>query len=160
MFMVIANVVIVIVGQKEWRTFAIGFVVMAICYSALLVVVERKVAQSTEIPLRGYLPTTALWYSLKEPLTRQQFFMNDAAIPTDKNPTLANDNYTVLDGDGNKIGKLASGGIKLVKTPTNDQFEMTGYAVWYILLGYLGGKFAVGFQRFQNNQETPLQPSE
>lgn len=170
MLLVFSMVAISRVGRHHWRTFATGFCCFTIGYLAALLLVENP--NLSTFPTIGQLPTTNLMFQCQEILTHTRYIKDGKVIPASRE--LKIDTYgNVIDSDGNSLGStMAVGplipgvmgtpnaGIQIVRNPDPIAYITLGHVFWALLLGYLGGKFAVGFQRFQNNQETALQPSE
>ncbi|QDU76597.1 hypothetical protein Pan97_36490 [Bremerella volcania] len=161
------------VGRGPWRAFATGFCCFAIGYFAALILVENN--SFTLFSELRQLPTTNWMYHWQPVLTHTKYMKDGEAIPASLAPTM--DIYgNVTDSEGNSLGSTMVGGgggfiigsgqnmvinaIQVVHTPSQETYFTLGHVFWALLLGYLGGKFAVGFQRFQENQETSQQPIE
>lgn len=167
MLLVFSLLAIAWVGRGSWRTFATGFCCFSFAYLAALVLVET--GQSRLFQGVGQLPTTSLMITWQSSLTRTQYIKDGQPISDELKPTMDNMG-NVIDADGNTLGStIAMGGggffagggpgtpvpaIYVKQTPNYSTYMTLGHVFWTLLLGYLGGKFAVGFRRFQDNQET------
>lgn len=160
------------VGRGSWQAFATGFCCFAIGYFAALLLVENN--SFSLLQEVRQLPTTNWMYHWQPALTQTKYMKDGEAIPASLDPTM--DMYgNVVDSEGNSLGSTMIGGggfiggggpnvviqaIQVERTPSHEAYFTLGHVFWALLLGYLGGKFAVGFQRFQNNQETKPAPVE
>lgn len=177
MLFLFALFVIARVGRGQWRTFATGFCCFTIGYLAALLLVENN--SYSIFPNIHQLPTTIAMYQLQPVLTQTSYMKDGERIPASLNPTV--DIYgNVTDSAGNNLGSTLMGGgggygggfvggggpnmvisaIEVKATPNYQTYFTLGHVFWALLLGYMGGKFAVGFQRFQENQETAQLPIE
>lgn len=151
------------VGMGEVRTFASGFVAWTMVYLLACIAIECNLGLFEEGAEPFVLPTTTLWEQLREPLTRFELKPLDesASYPGVR---VSDDGLSVLNENGVEIGYVAdwsgrdvSGvGFFIKETPGATRFLRTGYLLWYLVLGHLGGKSAVGFARFQDQQEEIL----
>ena len=148
------------VGVGEARTFALGNVAWTVVYLLACIAIECDLGLFKKEPERFVLPTTYLWEQLREPLTQFELRpLNESASYPDAH--VSDDGRSVLDENGVEIGyvadwsgrKVSGIGFYIKETPSATRFLRTGYLLWYLALGYLGGKFAVAFARFQNRQE-------
>ncbi|MHC2070556.1 hypothetical protein ACYFX5_24055 [Bremerella sp. T1] len=163
MGIVIGNLIVIAVARNQPRTFAIGFTLAAFSYAVLSLIVEHRIGETSEFRLDRELPTTKLWMELREPITREYFYLDDKLIPESRKPTFLEDGRTVVDKDGTKLGRVSSLGgskLKIKESPSGTMFIRTGFVVWTLLLGYLGGKFAVGFRRYQDRQSIEPKPQD
>lgn len=163
------------VGRGPWRAFATGFCCFTLGYLAALFLVENT--NYSIFPNIHQLPTTIAMHQLQPFVTQTSYLKDGERIPASLNPTV--DLYgTVTDAEGNTLGSTLMGGgggyggggfigggtgkvitaIEVKSTPNYQTYFTLGHVFWALLLGYVGGKFAVGFQRFQENQETNQPP--
>ncbi|WP_146118552.1 hypothetical protein [Blastopirellula marina] len=164
MLILIAMLVLAFTGRKEWRTFAIGFALAAAFFG---VVSKTNPAE---------IPTQWIWDQLRDHVSRRVFVLDDAIMADSQTLSVTPDGL-VRDEEGQPVGGLSgfapNGGyfsgpdqslnlptIHFDYAPTTSTFQQTGRAFWFLLLGYLGGKFAVGFRRYQDNMEAATMQSE
>lgn len=163
MVLVFAMLAIAFVGRRDWRVFGVGFSAFAIGYFLTLAIVERS---SESIPnTMGQLPTTYALMLCQESLTYVTYKVDGEVIPSEREPKLLASG-TLVDRDGNRLGSnlvgpfipgLTSqpkGMVIVVHTPDPLTFHTLGQIFWMLLFGYLGGKFAVAFVRYQDRRET------
>jgi len=164
-------VTMALIGKDSWRIFSIGFVVFALGYFTAGIVIKN---QSLSLPnSHQELPTDYLWSQLYESIVQRVYFKDGKPISEDLEPK-SDEWGNVTDKNGNYLGNLnaketnargsfgGGGGVptpggppvKLRSIPWWETFQTIGHLLWMLTFGYLGGKFAVGFQRFQHNQET------
>ncbi|RCS54690.1 hypothetical protein DTL42_06065 [Bremerella cremea] len=164
MLILIAMLVLAFTGRKEWRTFAIGFALAAAFYG-----VVSKI-NPTEIP------TQWIWDQLRDPVSRRVFVLDGDTMVDSQTLSVTPDGL-VRDKEGQPVGGLVGFGpnkdyfsgpdqslnlprIYFDYAPTTTTFQRTGETFWFLLLGYLGGKFAVGFRRYQDNMEATTMQNE
>ncbi|MFN3152028.1 hypothetical protein [Bremerella sp.] len=178
MLFLFALIAISRVGRGPWRAFATGFCCFTIGYLAAFFLVENN--NYSIFPNIHQLPTTIAMHQLQPYVTHTIYLKDGKPIPASLNPTV--DIYgNVADSNGNNLGSTLMGGgggyggggfmggsgpntvitaIEVKSTPNYQTYFTLGHIFWALLLGYVGGKFAVGFQRFQENQETSQPPTE
>ncbi len=157
MLILIAMLVLASTGRREWRTFAIGFALAAAFYG---VISKTNPAE---------IPTQWIWDQLRDHVSRRVFVLDDAIMADSQTLSVTPDGL-VRDQEGQPVGGLSgfapTGGyfsgpgqssnlptIHFDYAPTTSTFQLTGRAFWFLLLGYLSGKFAVGFRRYQDKLE-------
>lgn len=157
MLIMIAMLVVAFTGRGEWRTFAIGFALAVAFYGVV----------STTKPAE--IPTQWIWDQLRDHVSRQVFVLDGEPLPDSQKLSVTPDGL-VRDENGQSIGGLSgfapngdyySGpdqSLNLPRiyfdyAPTTAVFQAVGKAFWPMLLGYLSGKFAVGFRRYQDHKE-------
>ncbi|PQO42123.1 hypothetical protein [Blastopirellula marina] len=156
MLLVFSMLTIAIIGRDGWRWFGAGFSVFAVGYFATWMTMESFGNQFPDL-LRP-MPTTDLLRQLQESLTYISFEKDGQPIPAELEPIM-NDAGDVYDRHGNRLGgtnrfdPFLAPSVRVVQTPSTDTYHTLGQIFFMLLLGYLGGKFAVGFARFQGRQE-------
>ncbi|MEW4561216.1 hypothetical protein AB1K70_01750 [Bremerella sp. JC770] len=161
LLMLIASILVVIlcIGSGYLRTFCIGFASAVGVYLLALILVESPYGIFVAEDVR--LPTTTIWAKMQPHIT--QIRAGSYPRSSVNKELIWQDDSTLKDVDGNHYGAVRN--LDLIKSPIIGQqyidfapslnvFYAIGQSVWLLTLGYLGGKFAVGFQRFQHNQET------
>lgn len=165
MLLVFSMLTIAMVGRGDWRWFGAGFSVFAIGYFATLIFVERS---EGELPqFMPQMPTTYLLMLCQESVTYRSFIKDGDVVSSDLGPVLTSSGL-VTDRNGNALGEYmgslpsgfipglagnSPGTVVTVLTPGPFTYHTLGQIFFMLLLGYLGGKFAVAFARFQDRQE-------
>ncbi len=163
MLLVFCMLTIAFVGRREWRWFGAGFSVFAVGYFLTLVIVERP--QEAIPNTLSQLPTTYLLLQCQEALTHTRYELDGKEIPAELEPRVGPLGQ-VVDRDGNSLGNVhygpnipgfiapPTGSVFLTYTPDPSTYHTLGQTFWMLLFGYVGGKFGVGFARYQVRQET------
>ncbi len=153
--LVLAWFTLALVGHGRLRAFAIGFVVFVLGYHLIAAVVVHGVVALNVIDNR--MPPIRLWGQLHEPIVRRVFMKDGQPIDASLEPTLSSRGI-VTDKQGNRLGTIHFTGagrprIEVVDRPGLREFYTVGELLWTLLLGYLGGKFAVVAYRYQQRNE-------
>ncbi|MBA2117995.1 hypothetical protein [Bremerella alba] len=112
------------------------------------------------------LPTTIVWESGYESLEHKVYkYRDNGEVISSSLEPHRDPQGNVLDKDGNVLGVHGVNGnnlrsIGVYTVPKAGTYYVVGELLWAMLLGYLGGKFVLGFRRFQDNQETEAKPTE
>ncbi|PQO42121.1 hypothetical protein [Blastopirellula marina] len=143
-------------GKGVSRVFAQGFVAWAAVYLLAFVMMESRleVFHRREIPL----PTTVLWGELQLHISEFRYRHHESQAYSN---VISRGNYgEIFDASGNLVGRMHNGiakgqlGVDTEIAPTSGVFYVTGQLLWVLGLGYLIGKFAVGFRRYQENVQS------
>ncbi|MFN3152029.1 hypothetical protein [Bremerella sp.] len=140
----------------EPRTFAAGFAIMLVGYLVLSMAMHAGLVR-----LSAYYfnkpPMTDLWDEAYELIRRDVYKYRDdgQAIPSSLEPYKDPQGY-ILDKQGNVLGihgvtdgKLR--GVQILSLPAASTYLVVGELLWALSLSYLGGKFVIGFRRYQEN---------
>ncbi len=143
-------------AMGETRRFAAGFSVLMIGYLLLSVAIQAGTFKVFSVYVNE-LPTTMLWENGHDLVKRKVYKYQDTKeiISRSLGP-YKDEQGQVRDHQGNVLGIHGTGtssmrGILIYTYPTDDAYDVVGELFWALLLGYLGGKFVVGFHRYQEN---------
>ena len=145
-------------GETKW--FAAGFSILAIGYLGLSMAVQAGMVRVGAVYVNE-LPTTMVWQNGYEWIKRETFRYadNSEAISSSLEPYRDPQGY-ILDKKGNVLGVDTAGAnklrhVRIFIVPSVGTYSVIGELSWALLLGYLGGKFVVGFRRYQENARLP-----
>jgi len=165
---VMAAGIFVLVDRGQRHSFAIGFLVCALGYGAIVQncrtivnIGDASRSRNNEIerPTDGWLPTTQAILSLYNSIARSMW----RNVPTNEvvaeqdlpenaqrvqmpNPYGDQRYYAVSESGrlsmipNNQVG--ANAYLSMGRQPNRDYFMLIGHFLWALLLGYVGGKFA------------------
>ncbi len=176
MMFALSALVIAFLGRNEARFFSVGFSVLLIGYLTLSLIGQAKVLNIMSVSFDA-LPTTTLWEQAYETI-KQVSYKNEKEgtyIASSLEPQM--DQLGVIrDKDGNRIGVVGGTGggfssgakiggntvpvIRVLVKPSRGSFRTVGEVFWMLLFGYLGGKFAIGFRRYQDRQSIEPKPQD
>jgi hypothetical protein len=132
-----AFAIVAFVARAEFRSFALGFLIPVVTYSAAVL----SIGKSELDPYEGMLPTTKLLKPCFELLVNREYvnLMTNQPVP-DYDPT-AN---TGLGGGG-----MGGSPVGMRETPDRPTFMSLAHVLLAVMFGYIGAKFAVWVDRKQ-----------
>ncbi len=141
----LAIAIIAFVGRDQLKCFATGFLIPVIAYAGLHIA-----AGNDELdPYEGKLPSTRMLQPMFDVVvTRTWVDLNTGKELPDYNPAA----FPVRHEGG---GMLPAGmsPVARAESPDRTAFMTLGHVLMAMLLGYVGGKFAVVIQRHQSRTE-------
>ena len=128
-----ALAIVAVVGRKELRSFAIGFLIPVVAYSAMLL----SIGKSELDPYAGKLPTTKLIRPAFEMIVKIEYvdFTTGEALP----------DYDPAANPG--LGGGGFGGVGIREIPDRSTFMSLAHVILAMICGYIGAKFAVWIDR-------------
>jgi hypothetical protein len=126
-----ATAIVAFVGYGQPRAFAIGFLLPIVVYAALILI-----AGPTEMDLYdGRLPTTQMLQPIHNLLVKRTYTYGGKVIPKEDVK-----NYSTTSGGGGMMGAPTLG---FTEVPDRNTFMSLAHGFIGIVLGWIGGKFAV-----------------
>jgi hypothetical protein len=142
----LAIAIIAFVGRDQLKCFATGFLIPVIAYAGLHIA-----AGNAELdPYEGKLPTTRVLQPMFEVVvTRSWVDLNTGKALPNYNPAAFPDRH-----QGSPMLPAGMSPVTVSESPDRTTFMTLGHVLMAMLLGYVGGKFAVVIQRHQKNSES------
>lgn len=134
-----AFAIVAFVGRELLRSFAIGFLVPVVIYSATLF----WIGNSELNPYEGKLPTTKIIRPVFELIVKREYVdVTTGKLVPDYDPTA---------NVGIGVGGFGGSPVGVRETPDRTTFMSLAHVLLGMIFGYVGAKFAVWIERKQSN---------
>lgn len=142
----LAITIIAFVGRDQLKCFATGFLIPVIAYAGLHI----SAGHAELDPYEGKLPSTRMLQPMFEVVVKRTWVEFDTGreLP-DYDPAA----YPMRHGGGGGTLPAGMSLVTVAELPNRTTFMTLGHVLMAMMLGYVGGKFAVVIQRHQSRTE-------